>query len=914
MDSLGRSVAALILAALLITCAFSVRDVSGAADASLFITFAPPSLPADGGSYDAVMVQLLDASGLPMPAPDDIVVRLSSSRSEVGSVEPTVVVAKGSTYAVARFTSTYTPGETEITASASGFVADVKVMKTVEPSGSPKSLSVSLCPPQLLPEPKLGGFIVAQLLDARGRPAKAPADVAVTLSSSLTRVASVDPGLTIRAGATYGVARFYTTYSVGETTITASAPGYSSGSAVLKVIGPVPSRLALYAAPPVVAERSDSLIAVQLQDSTGAPAMAPADITVTLTSSNSTRAYLADSKLTIQAGKSYASTKLHTSFSGVVQVTASAEGFQPASADVRVVKPSLGSSGRLMVFAAPPVLPPSVDRHMILVVQLQDSVGQPLVASEGVTVYLASSDIGVGSTDATVYIPVGSSSAVASFYSTLLPGSTVVAASASDFESAYVDVGITGAVPFRLSLRSTPPTLPADGGVHNSIVVELQDVKGLPAKAPQDITVSLSSSNIDVGTVSEAVTIRKGMTYAVASFRSTFVAGATNITALSIGYAAANLVVNTAKLAPTQLAVYAAPDTLQASPGELGFIVVQLQDEAGLPAKAYMDTAVYLTSSSPTVGVVDQSVVVKAGSTYVKALFNSTGKPGSVKITAVASGLKHGSTTVKTVLYPASATFYVDGAPISDRLEAEAYSTLQIKIRLESRGKPVAGANVYWQATQPSIVSGDAYTDSAGYASATYRPVYSGDVSLSARVEKVGYTPIARNITISVKPLTFTVRVEAEEPQVEVGAPTTIKVSVKDKAGGVANASLSWSTTLGNLVKTRNQTDDEGYASATFYSNTPGVANITVSATKAGYKQSKHSILVSVNPIVTSTYEEQTPQTPSAIIPVIVAAAAAALLAAILIRRRGRPAVIEDEKVQTKGIKADMSSVSPHSP
>jgi len=249
----------------------------------------PPKVLADRGVYDSVLVQLQDSRGLPARAVDDVVVSLSSSKTDIGSVDPTLTIRSGNTYALAKFYSTYTPGSTTMTAVASGYTSGQASMTTVGPI--PSKLAVYCFPDILLADGKVYDSIIVQLQDFGGNPARAPiGDIEVTLTSSTTKVGTVDPSLTIKSGSTYAIAKFYTTSTPGSTTITAVASGYASGQATMKTceIGGAHSRLKVYVGPPKIT--ADGLvhesIAVQLQDSSGKVVKAPREMTVTLTSSD----------------------------------------------------------------------------------------------------------------------------------------------------------------------------------------------------------------------------------------------------------------------------------------------------------------------------------------------------------------------------------------------------------------------------------------------------------------------------------------------------------------------------------------------------------------------------------------------------------------------------------------------------
>jgi hypothetical protein len=104
---------------------------------------AVPKLSADNRTSDAVFVQLQDSSGNAVPAKTDINVMLSSSSSMAGSIDSHIVIAKGSSFAVAKFTTTTTPIKFKVTASSPGFATvETNQETTVQPLTIVKSYAL----------------------------------------------------------------------------------------------------------------------------------------------------------------------------------------------------------------------------------------------------------------------------------------------------------------------------------------------------------------------------------------------------------------------------------------------------------------------------------------------------------------------------------------------------------------------------------------------------------------------------------------------------------------------------------------------------------------------------------------------------------------------------------------------------
>jgi hypothetical protein len=82
----------------------------------------PPGFPSDGETYQTIQVQLQDVQGRPAKATTaDVSVKLYSSQPNVGVVSSLLTIPFGKTQATGNLTSTYLPGNTSITAQASGY-------------------------------------------------------------------------------------------------------------------------------------------------------------------------------------------------------------------------------------------------------------------------------------------------------------------------------------------------------------------------------------------------------------------------------------------------------------------------------------------------------------------------------------------------------------------------------------------------------------------------------------------------------------------------------------------------------------------------------------------------------------------------------------------------------------------------
>ena len=212
---------------------------------------------ADNSTYQCIFVQLQDSNGTIARAQQDITIGLSSSLTTVGFVDSSIIIPKGGTYASANFTSTFYPGTTTISASATGFATVLSTITTVGPI--PSTIGVYGFPSTLPSDGNSYPAIMVQLQDSTGAPARAPqGGVNIALTCSNTSLGTVTPSITIPEGQTYAVANFTTTTKaqtdgkIENVTVTAVSQGYSSNQVTI-ITTPValnPTNLKIFTGPP----------------------------------------------------------------------------------------------------------------------------------------------------------------------------------------------------------------------------------------------------------------------------------------------------------------------------------------------------------------------------------------------------------------------------------------------------------------------------------------------------------------------------------------------------------------------------------------------------------------------------------------------------------------------------------------
>jgi hypothetical protein len=398
-----------------------------------------PGILADNSTYQCIFVQLQDSTGKIARAQQDIIIGLSSSVTNVGTVDSSITIPQGQTYASANFTSTFYPGTTTISASATGFTTALSTITTVGPI--PSKIGVYGFPSTLPSDGNSYPAVMVQLQDSTGAPARAPhGGVQIELTSSDTSVGTVTPSVTILEGQTYVVATFSTTIKaqtgaqMENATVTAVSQGYSSNQVTI-ITTPVatnPTKLKIFTGPSTVLadQNSYNQIAVQLQNATGFAAKGSQDTMVNIASNDSSVGQI--DSVAILAGQNYALATLTTTYkAGNVNVTAVANNF-PLS--YQTISTFGFIASKLAIYCLPPSLPSDSNAYQTIQVQLQDNLGRPAKSTGAeANIKLFSSQPAVATVSSMVTIPIGKSTALGNLTLTYTPGNTTITAQASGY-------------------------------------------------------------------------------------------------------------------------------------------------------------------------------------------------------------------------------------------------------------------------------------------------------------------------------------------------------------------------------------------------------------------------------------------------------------------------------------------------
>ena len=445
----------------------------------LKIFIGPTSVLADNNTYNCIFVQLQDSTNKPARALQDTTISLSSSLTNIGRVDPSITITKGETYASANFSSTFSPGTTAITASATGYATVQSSIITIGPI--PSSVAVYGFPSTLPSDGGSYNAIMVQLQDSSGIPAKAPrGGVLVGLSCSNTTIGTVSPNVTIPEGKTYAIASFNTTTvaqqegKLKSVIVTSVVQGYISQQ-VTMTISPIvtnPNQLRIFSGPTQIPADQSSYqqIAIELQNSaTGFVGVFTSDVVVSLGSSDPTIGKI-DSQLIIPQGQTHALATLNSTYkAGTTTLTA-------VATDLLRSQMAMTTAGftptKLAVYCAPSTIPSDKGSYQSIQVQLQDSQGRPAKDPQiDVNLNLFSSQPTVGTVVSTLTIPFGQTQATGTLTVSNTAGATTITAQASSYTTGQgtVTTYIIDFLPIQISATANSTTI--NNGQKTDVVV-----------------------------------------------------------------------------------------------------------------------------------------------------------------------------------------------------------------------------------------------------------------------------------------------------------------------------------------------------------------------------------------------------------------------------------------------------------
>jgi hypothetical protein len=697
------------------------------------VNFAQPSMTITGAATVNAVLNLSAA------APSGgLTIALNSSNPGVASVPSTVTFAANATTVDVPVTSV-SPGSAVIHASGTN-IADATTNVTVVSAGSinvPASLS-----------PVLGQSVIldVSLASAPSSP------VTITLvSSDPAKVSVSSPTVTVPAGQTTPLIQPQVTgVNIGTATISASAPGYTSGSTAVQVSATI-----------AFTEPSLTITGTITQNLTlTLSAAAPASgLTINLSSSNTG---VATVPLTVAFGPGATSTSVPVT--GVAAGSALIHASNlPNIADV--------TANVTILILGPINLPSNPSVGLGQTIPFPVTLSAPALSA--VTVALASTDPSkVTISASSVSIAQGASAPTQQPTITGVNiGSASINATATGYSSGSATVQVTATIAF------TPPSVTLTGGGTQNLTLTLS------GPAPSGgLAVNLSSSNVSVGTVPSSVTFAQG-SITVPVPLTIVGSGSTVIHASNLPNLADTICNVTAQ------GSISVPAAMTVPPGQQAPFTITL----GAPAPANGVT-VLLSSSDTSKVTVAGSVFINGGQTSPNATPAVNGIDfGTATVTASANGYGTASTSVQVT---ASASFFpptvsvTAGAGVQNLslvLSAQAPSGVTFTLNSSNPGVATAPVSVTIPANQNNV-------------NVPVTPVGQGSTTITASTT----TPNIANATASVTitpPGTITLPSNASVGlgktvafPVNLGAPAASSVTITLGSSNLSKLTISPTT------------------------------------------------------------------------------------------------------------------------
>lgn len=506
----------------------------------------------------------------------------------------------------------------------------------------------------------------------------------------------------------------------------------------------------------------------------------------------------------------------------------------------------------LSIAQVPPNLPADGNTYPAIVVTLLGQGNQPVISVNDTIVYLTSSQQNVGTVPSTVKIPAGKSYAIANFTTTSIPGITTVTAQSVGIASASYQVQTVtpSGFPTHLRVYPVPSSQLAQPVNLGSLVVEMVDDAGLPAKAVSTTTITLSSANTAIVSFPQStVTIPQGAFMTISVYQSGLSTGTTSVTASASGFYSGSSQVSVVGVSPLALHLYLTPSTM---PDHMaGRLVIALTDQQGNPARAPYPVQVTITASNTTVVYLPSQVVIPTGNISVMVNYNTLW-PGTTSITVAAQNLAHDTEQLQVMKALKPLSLQLSLAPNPVVADRHTYSSIIVAlvngsspaitpyaINVNLTSQNLAVGNVTPTVTIPAGSSSAIanFTSTFFVGQTTITAQSSGLVSSSMVMNTFG--PIPSQVMVSAVPATL---------PADGNNYTALAVTLEDPSGNPAIAPINVAVQLSSSnpsIITSNSTvvipAGQSYA-ITLVKTTLSPGSSTITATSPGYSGSSVTI------------------------------------------------------------------------
>ncbi|MDW8045644.1 MAG: Ig-like domain-containing protein, partial [Nitrososphaerota archaeon] len=364
--------------------------------------------------------------------------------------------------------------------------------------------------------------------------------------------------------------------------------------------------------------------------------------------------------------------------------------------------------------------------------------------------------------------------------------------------------------PNRLKLYASPSVIPADGKTHKVLTVELRDsLDKAPAIAQEDIIITLSSTNPNIGTVEPTIILPRGESFVKTPFYVKDIAGETNVTAHAHGFIGSSIKIRTI-LYPVSLkiSVNATKVGLIYQSKRTSIVLLNLTAES---MNQPISNANVIWSSNTT-GIFDeQRVTDRSGKAYAYFLPPIKGK-ASITATLIKPGFTRANITANLDFW--NPPLVIDFIKLVK--ETTVGSTSEIIVRVTGEGKPIKDASLIWEVKNGTLMNISNTTDVEGRGLAIFSSHIDGKSSITVRAVKDRFSNATNSITIIVKPRSMNLQLQVGKSVIGPNEEVRITAIVTSDGMPVDRATLSWVASMGTLSTRTSITDNNGIAHTTF--------------------------------------------------------------------------------------------------
>jgi len=424
-----------------------------------------------------------------------------------------------------------------------------------------------------------------------------------------------------------------------------------------------------------------------------------------------------------------------------------------------------------------PSIPSDGHQHTAFFISVVDGSGNPHPLSYALNITLTSSDERVLQVPKSVTIKAAGYFAIVNATSTIIESKSVeVTAAASGFQSSKINaqVGSPAGTPQSLKVTILPNSLLPLVSEQADVIVSVVDSYGNPAKARSDLSITLSSSDLQIADVlTKNIVIPKGSISGKLKVVTTGFQGSSTITASVSNLKSDSATLRVAGPKPTKLYLWSPPYQLV---GEDNYVFIGIVDSSLKPVKLVTPITVSLYSSNSTRMEVPSTVTIGSGE-WNTLVTNTVKGLGTATIFASAEDLITASIQL-SVVEP-----YQDSRPTTVKIysmapsfptDERSYKALLVQI-VDQYGIPYistgttrvdvfSSVSAILDTTSPiNIASGKSWE------TVTAVPKLPGDVTITAGSQGLAatqtsissYTPLPDTISIQTPPIPSEGEVEA---------------------------------------------------------------------------------------------------------------------------------------------------------